>query len=352
MCKFHRFIARLAVFAALVSVSATAGAFERPVDVPAMASELSARGPMLAVAGAGQRLVAVGRRGQVVYSDDRGKSWKQARVPVSSDLVAVVFPSATQGWAVGHGGVVLHSSDGGATWTKQLDGRQAAEIAVRYFEGRAASDGVAARLLAEEKSLVEAGGTQPFFGVYFENDTTGYIVGTFNRIFRTEDGGKTWMPLMDRTDNPKGLHFNAIAGGNGLYLAGEQGVVWQLDEVSKRFVQIPTPYNGTLFGLVVDASTLLAFGMRGSLYRSTDAGKTWAKVAMSSMAGITGGTALKDGAILLVTQAGGIDVSRDHGKTFSPHKPAAPMPYYGVIPAGHGSVVLSGADGVRIEAIR
>lgn len=33
-------------------------------------------------------------------------------MPVSSDLVAVSFPDAANGWAVGHDGVVLKTSDG------------------------------------------------------------------------------------------------------------------------------------------------------------------------------------------------------------------------------------------------
>lgn len=317
-----------------------------------MPNLLAARSSLLAVTNAGARIVAVGLRGQVVLSDDNGKTWMQAKVPVSSDLVAVSFPSARKGWAVGHGGVVLHSEDGGLNWRKQLDGRQVAQLAVRYYQGRAASDPVAARILAEEKSLAEAGGTQPFLSVYFESDTTGYVVGTFNRIFRTDDGGKSWQPLMDHTENPKGLHFNAIGGGHGLYLAGEQGVVWRLDEASKRFVQVPTPYNGSLFGLMVDSSAVLAFGMRGSVYRSTDAGANWTRVAVNSMAGITGSAVLRDGAIVLVTQAGGIDLSRDEGKSFSAVKPSAPMPYYGVNVAVDGSIVLIGSEGVRIEAPR
>ena len=33
-----------------------------------------------------------------------------------------------------------------------------------------------------------------------------------------------WTPMQDRTDNPDGLHLNAIArAGESLYLAGEQG---------------------------------------------------------------------------------------------------------------------------------
>jgi photosystem II stability/assembly factor-like uncharacterized protein len=46
---------------------------------------------LLGAARAGERLVAVGQRGHILYSDDSGNAWQQAAVPVSADLNAVSF---------------------------------------------------------------------------------------------------------------------------------------------------------------------------------------------------------------------------------------------------------------------
>jgi photosystem II stability/assembly factor-like uncharacterized protein len=329
--------------------------FQNPQDLPAANSELAARSPLLAVTRAGQRIVAVGQRGNVVFSDDGGTTWKQASVPVSSDLVAVSFPSPTHGWAVGQGGVVIHSSDGGTTWTRQLEGKQAAQIALGHYEAQQGSNAAAAQLVEREKRLQEGGGTQPFLDVLFESETTGFVVGAFNRIFRTEDGGKTWTPWMERTENPNELHFYAIRrGGNDIYMTGEQGMVWRLDAATQRFVALPTPYKGTLFGLVVDegAGSLLVFGMRGSLLRSADGGRSWTQITTASPAGITAGETLPDGRIVLANQAGGLELSRDHGKTFVPLKPAAPMAYFGIAALAKDRVGLVGAQGARLEAVQ
>jgi photosystem II stability/assembly factor-like uncharacterized protein len=40
--------------------------------------------PVVGMARAGERLVTVGQRGHILYSDDSGKHWQQAVVPVSS----------------------------------------------------------------------------------------------------------------------------------------------------------------------------------------------------------------------------------------------------------------------------
>jgi len=344
----------LAVAAFVVGLATTAGAFQGPLDEPARSSALAARGPLLAIAAAGSRFVAVGLRGHIVYSDDAGASWKQASVPVSTDLVAVSFPSATQGWAVGHGGVVLHTADAGATWTKQLDGRKSADLAIRYLESKAGKLPGAEKLLEREKRLAGDGGTQPLMAVHFESETAGCVAGAFNRLFCTTDGGVSWTPWMDRIDNPNELHFYALAGcADGICLAGEQGMVWHFDAEAGRFVTRALPYQGSVFGLLADgARTLLAFGLRGSLFRSVDEGKSWERVSIGSQAGITGGAVLPGGVVLLATQAGEIVRSTDDGKSFARLQPARPMAYYGVMGAAGGKAVLVGSEGVRVEAAR
>src|SRR5438105_15475911 len=115
------------VAALCIVCAAAAGAglpFADPIDTPAVASGRATSVPMTAVDLAGERFVAVGLRGTVLLSDDHGQHWRQAAVPVSSDLVAVTFATPQQGWASGHDGIILHTADGGLTWHKQLDGRR------------------------------------------------------------------------------------------------------------------------------------------------------------------------------------------------------------------------------------
>ena len=74
------------------------GLFTDVLDTPSTITSLATRSLLNGITRAGKRLVAVGARGHILYSDDEGKSWKQASVPVSSDLTAVNFPTPQQGW--------------------------------------------------------------------------------------------------------------------------------------------------------------------------------------------------------------------------------------------------------------
>src|SRR5438034_11738498 len=66
---------------------------------PAPMVPQSMHGAMLAVALAGPRIVAVGERGVVLLSDDRGATWRQVAIPVSVTLTAVRFVNDKTGWA-------------------------------------------------------------------------------------------------------------------------------------------------------------------------------------------------------------------------------------------------------------
>ena len=164
------------------------------LDLPAKASALAINNPLSGMARAGERVIAVGQRGHILFSDDSGKHWQQAAVPASADLTAVNFPTATQGWAVGNDGVVLHSSDAGATWQKQLDGRQIGALLDKHYTELAnAQPGNEQwpQLAMEGQRLAEQGADKPLLDVWFANDKTGYVVGVFNLILRTDDGGLT-----------------------------------------------------------------------------------------------------------------------------------------------------------------
>ena len=49
----------------------------------------------------GNRVIAVGDRGYIVYSDDNGATWKRAKSPAAPRLTSVDFVDSKHGWAVG-----------------------------------------------------------------------------------------------------------------------------------------------------------------------------------------------------------------------------------------------------------
>lgn len=308
-------VALLCVVSAAASqaVVTQASRWSDPLDVQA-STVMPSRPPILT--GLDSRAgwtVAVGPRGTVLRSGDGAKSWKKVAVPVSSDLTNVKFATDQIVWAVGHDAVVLRSGDAGATWTRVLDGRSVQKLLhTHYTEKAKTGDPVMVQMLREvarssRQSATVGTWPSPFLDIWFADAQRGFVVGAFGLLLATEDGGKTWTPWLEHTDNERRFHLYGISGvADTCLIVGEQGLVMRLDASQGRFVKVDTPYNGTYFGVHVTGTQHVVYGLRGNAYISTDAGQQWTKVETRSEANVV--SALTDGSqqLWLVTQVGDV----------------------------------------------
>lgn len=284
-----------------VAQSSPAGRVASALDRPAVTSKAAKGSVLLGAARAGNRVVVVGERGIALWSDDEGKSWQQANVPVSVTLTAVRFVSDKLGWATGHGGVVLHTLDGGASWQRQLDGIQAANAFLA--DAKARGDEAATR---EGERLVADGADKPFLDLHFFDEKRGIVVGAYNLAFQTEDGGATWKPIGSRFANPRAFHLYSIRARGGVVLVGgEQGVAFRSSDGGTTFERLTVPYQGSFFTAELpDDGALWLAGLRGNVWRSADGGVNWSQVSGTGPASITSSYLSPQGALLMTTQAG------------------------------------------------
>ncbi|MDY7533992.1 YCF48-related protein [Pseudomonas sp. Bout1] len=297
----------------------TTGAAVFAIDSPKAAKSL-----MIDVVHAGKRLVTVGDRGHILYSDDQGATWTQAKVPTRQLLTAVFFADDKHGWAVGHDAQILATTDGGETWAQQFQD------------------------LKREAPLLD---------VWFKDASNGFAVGAYGALIETTDGGKTWDDVSDRLDNEDQFHLNAIAEVKdaGLFIVGEQGSMFRSHDEGQTWEKLEGPYEGSLFGVIGTAQpqTLLAYGLRGNLFRSTDFGSTWEPVELNATRGalefgLSGATLLDDGSIVVVGNGGSVVVSHDDGLTFSVFNRPDRISLSAVTAAGNGNLILVGQGGVRV----
>jgi photosystem II stability/assembly factor-like uncharacterized protein len=311
---------------AMLSAPVLAAAAPASDVVYSIESAKAVKSLMLDVVHAGKRLVAVGDRGHILYSDDQGATWSQAKVPTRALLTSVFFVDDKHGWAVGHDAQILASEDGGVTWTKQFED------------------------LKREAPLLD---------VWFKDADSGFAVGAYGALLETTDGGKHWEDASDRLDNEDQYHLNSIAAVKdaGLFIVGEQGSMFRSADWGQTWEKLEGPYEGSLFGVIGTAqpSTLLAYGLRGNLYRSTDFGGTWQQIELKAQRGdlefgLSGATLLDDGSIVIVGNGGSVIRSSDNGETFNVVNRADRISVSAVTAAGNGNLILAGQGGVRVTS--
>lgn len=279
---------------------------------------------LIDAAQAGKRLVVVGDRGHILFSDDQGKTWTQARVPTRQLLTAVFFLDDKRGWAVGHDAQILASTDGGATWSKQFED------------------------LSREAPLLD---------VTFLDAQHGFAVGAYGALLETTDGGQHWQDVAERLDNADQLHLNGIAviKDAGLFIVGEQGSMFRSGDNGQTWSKVDGPYEGSLFGVMGTAqpNTLLAYGLRGNLFRSTDFGDSWQPIELKAARGtlefgLASATLVEDGGVVLVGNGGSVLRSHDDGQTFSVYNRADRIALAGVTGLTTGGLLLVGQGGVHL----
>lgn len=353
----------------LVMAAPAAFAVGDLLETPARSTTLAAEYLLNDVAVAGERLVAVGERGHIIYSDDDGKSWVQADVPVSVTLTAIDFGTTTDGWVVGHSGVVMHSPDAGESWTIQLDGIRAFELAIEAKEERIEILEAELEEAPEEdredlewalddvyftlenmKADMDIGPVNPLLDVWFEDASHGFVIGAYGMIFRTTDGGESWRDWSDQVANPSGYHLNGITdvAGGGLVIVGEAGLIMVSTDNGDTWEAQESPYTGSLFGAIGtgNADEILTYGLRGNIFLSTDLGRSWSTITNDAGATLNGGTVAENGRIVLVGNGGAVLSSTDGGGSFRSYFRSDREGLMTVLPVAENRLLLLGESGV------
>lgn len=267
-------------------------AADPPKQMPAMPSALASKALLNASARAGDRLVAVGAYGNIVYSvpaaDGKGLEWRQANVPTQRLLTAVTFVNDREGWAGGHDALILHTTDGGENWEIQY-----------------------------QDPMPNADLPKPVLGIEFSDTQNGIVVGAFSLLLTTADGGKTWTslnagPLYDlleaQEQEPEPNLYSILKLGDEFLVVGELGTLLRYRPVAQADQQwriIKSPYKGTFFGVrQFSSGDILAYGLRGHLFRSVDQGETWTKIETATIANINDVIELSANRFLAVADGG------------------------------------------------
>jgi photosystem II stability/assembly factor-like uncharacterized protein len=365
-----------AFFAAISSIALPVNAeWQDPLDTPSRSTLKAASSLLLDITAVGERLVAVGGRGHIIFSDDEGFTWKQASVPVITTLTSVFFVNSTNGWAVGHDAVVLHTNDSGETWVKQFDGFKANEMVLAQaktnkakFESELSKVRImgnsdraadveqklesATYALEDAQSDFDYRSTKPLLDLWFKNTSEGFVVGAYGMVFKTLDGGKSWKDWSANVENPDRFHINSIehVSGDKLMMVGEAGLMLRTSNGGDQWEQMFSPYAGSYFGLttLTKQGIQVAYGLRGNLARTEDFGSSWRLVNTGTEQTIIGGTDRVGRVIYLVGNGGGFLRGFDFARKWESKIRVDRANAAAIIESTAGHFVIVGENGVQL----
>src|SRR5207237_8215468 len=179
------------------------------------------------------------------------------------------------------------------------------------------------RSIQRAQRLVDEGADKPLLSICFADAQRGMAVGAFGLAATTGDGGKTWVPCLDRLPNPQGLHlYTAAYHGKTWVVAGEQGVLMRSSDDRANFEPLASPFKRSFFAATAtrNGSFVLA-GLLGSACRIEPGGAVVAPVELPAPFTILSCTELHDRRVMLLAQGGRLLVSNDGGAHFTEQQP-------------------------------
>jgi hypothetical protein len=241
----------------------------------------------------------------IYLTDDGGKSWKKASIPIgfAGDITQLTMLDTLHGWATveepGNLPALWRTNDGGLSWT--TTGLGGNYVCV-YQTSKAIN--VTSRDLTRSGEISTNGGLtfspstyKITNGIDFIDDNIGVITGFKDTTswYRTTDGGQSWIPISP-AQKSEAWSIYADKSTRIFYTAGERdpnsrtpssksvvlrsidsGITWQ------TIYTFPFITNGHIHGskghLYVQVENTPANGTYTGLYRSDDGGFTWKSVS-------------------------------------------------------------------------
>lgn len=260
----------------------------------------------------------LGTRQTLLETTDAGKTWTKRDIPQAQDeginyrFQAISF-NGKEGWIVGKPAILLHTKNGGTSWERvplsaKLPGSPLLITALAGKEGQA-------ELVTDQGAIyvTSNGGYNWTAGVQETVDATlnrtvssgisgaSYYEGYFSMVKRSPAGDyvavssrgnfyMTWIPGQEYWqphNRPTARRVQAMGWdpkqriwlttrGGGVFIGNKEGVV---DSDSFNSITLESRGFGVLdVGYSTDGKVGYACGGSGSLFKSTDIGKTWKRV--------------------------------------------------------------------------
>jgi photosystem II stability/assembly factor-like uncharacterized protein len=150
----------------------------------------------------GHRAIAAGESGAIIETVDGGKTWKLIPSGEWAPLFKVDFVTSEVGYVVGAQGAVLRTADSGKTWKRVETGTTDHVFRFVVRDGQMMAVGHRGVVLVgdPESGALERQGLGVYgwiSGIGLGPEKSGVMVGGQGLFLRTEDGGKTWQPVVD-----------------------------------------------------------------------------------------------------------------------------------------------------------
>ena len=218
------------------------------------------------VRGIGSYEFVSGSFGLIAVSGDFGQTWTFFPSNRTNTFYSLSLLTPFYGYAAGSGGLICAYD--GTQWTSQATGTTVDFFGVVAVGGTAyavGGGGTICRWNGTKWVTLNSGASGiTFYDVAFLNESFGYTVGSNGAIYRTTDGGASWVALGSGTTAK--LRGIRIADLNTAWAVGEGGVVLQTTDGGAHWTAISIGRPANWFAIDFLNGRGIILGSGGSAY--------------------------------------------------------------------------------------
>lgn len=187
--------------------------------------------------------ITVGPGGTYYLTNDGGSTWEKSRIPGAGDVISVYYPDKDTLWLTAGYKELYRSEDGGATWDDLSDNLPPGTFMIR--------------------------------GVWFHDDNKGVITGTTG-IYYTENGGATWNEA-EGDSVVSGNEIQFIDDKTGWTTRSTQSswAIYRTDDGGKSWVLQSSAFGETAGFFFVNRDIGWVVNEEGNLFHTENGGYSW-----------------------------------------------------------------------------
>lgn len=156
---------------------------------------------------------------------------------------------------------------------------------------------------------------EALFDIVFLDHNRGIAIGSYGSYLYTMDGGQNWQSGTLYGEDDFHLYSIAVMPGGELIVSGEAGAVYLSVDEGSHWEKLKVPYDGSFFGaLALSDEQLFIYGMRSHIYTSSDLGYSWTKISVNNQNSLSAAILSRNGHIVMAGDAGVLLHSADARK--------------------------------------
>ncbi len=174
--------------------------------------------------------------GKILRTRDGGRSpWVEQTTGITEDIYKIFFVDGDYGWAITKYKTLLSTTNGGGTWASATNSGSLTYRSVYFIDRNTGWLGTLSGLLKSTDGgrnwtvvPLPNASFDDVYDIYFRNSMDGYVLtqgyssGDGGKIYKTTDGGASWLEVFSTSKYPYAFSFSSSGDG---WMVGAAGTV-------------------------------------------------------------------------------------------------------------------------------